>query len=229
MATIYFIKNKITNKYYIGETIDYKERISHHFSDLKNNTHHSYKLQNAFNTYGIDNFEWGAVEEVDDENRFEKEIYYIEKYCSYTDGYNETSGGDCPGYEKLCKTVYCYNLDGTSKHLSFSSGREASRVLGIHQSSVQKICKGEKKSATDKNGEWYRFSYEDVESLPPLKHRNGNAKYVAQYDIEGNFIQMFDSAADVNRYFGNDPRSTRITAAAKNGNLYKGYYWKYVE
>lgn len=40
---------------------------------------------------------------------------------------------------------------------------------------------------------------------------------------------MFDSAADVNRYFGNDPRNTRITAAAKTGNLYKGYYWKYVE
>lgn len=229
MATIYYIKNKVTGKYYIGETIDYNNRINHHFSYLKNNVHHSHKLQNAFNIYGIDSFEWGVIEEVDDEIRFEKERYYIEQYKSYINGYNETSGGDCPGYEKLCKIVYCYNLDGTSKHLSFPSGREASRVLGIHQSSVQKICKGEKKSATDKNGEWYRFSYEDVEVLPPLKHRNGNAKYVAQYDIEGNFIQMFDSAADVNRYFGNDPRNTRITAAAKNGTLYKGYYWRYVE
>jgi len=57
MATIYFIKNKVTNKYYIGETIDYSTRISHHFTDLKNNTHHSHKLQNAYNTYGKDSFE----------------------------------------------------------------------------------------------------------------------------------------------------------------------------
>ena len=57
MATIYFIKNKITGKYYIGETIDYKNRISHHFTDLKYNNHHSHKLQNAYNTYGKDNFE----------------------------------------------------------------------------------------------------------------------------------------------------------------------------
>ena len=229
MATIYFIKNKITSKYYIGETIDYKNRISHHFTDLKYNNHHSHKLQNAYNTYGKDNFEWGVIEEVDDKIRFEKERYYIEQYDSYINEYNETSGGDCPGYEKLCKPVYCYNLDGSPKHLSFSSGREASRVLGIHQSAVQKICTGEKKSATDRDGEWYRFSYEDVESLPPLKYRNGQSKYVAQYDNEWNFIQMFDSAADVNRYFGSSPKNTKITVAAKNGTLYKGYYWKYIK
>ena len=31
MATIYYIKNKVTGKYYIGETIDYNNRINHHF------------------------------------------------------------------------------------------------------------------------------------------------------------------------------------------------------
>ena len=35
---------------------------------------------------------------------------------------------------------------------------------------------------------------------------------------------MFDSAADVNRYFGNSPKNTKVTIAAKNGTLYKGYY-----
>ena len=229
MATIYFIKNKITEKYYIGETIDYNNRINHHFIDLKNNTHHSHKLQNAYNIYGKENFEWGIIEQVDDAIRFEREIYYIEKYDSYANGYNETSGGDCPGYEKLCKTVYCYNLDGSSKKLSFSSGREASRVLGICQSIIQKICKGEKKSAKGINGEWYRFSYENVDCLPPLEYRNGNAKYVAQYDLEGNLIQIFNSAADVNRYFGISPKNTKITVAAKNNSVYKGYYWKYIE
>ena len=40
---------------------------------------------------------------------------------------------------------------------------------------------------------------------------------------------MFDSAADVNRYFNNKPRNTRIIDAVKNGTLYKGYYWRYIE
>lgn len=229
MATIYFIKNTVTEKYYIGETIDYPGRINHHFSDLRRHIHHSHKLQNAFDTYGEEAFEWGVIEEVDDDIRFDRESEIIAQYNSYNNGYNETSGGDCPGYEKLCKTVYCYNLDGTPKNISFPSGREASRVLGIHQSSVQKICKGEKKSARDKNGEWYRFSYENVECLPPLKYRNGKSKYVEQYDAEGNFIQMFDSAADVNRYFGIDPKGNKISQAASKGLMYKGYYWKYKE
>ena len=74
--------------------------------------HHSQKLQRAFDKYHAENFQVQVIEEIEDEKRFEREIFYIDFYNSYEDGYNETRGGDNPGYEKLLKTVYCYNQDG---------------------------------------------------------------------------------------------------------------------
>ena len=228
MAVIYYIKNIQTNKYYIGETIDFISRIKRHLYDLKHQQHHSHKLQNAFNQYGEESFDWGVVCEIDDEIRFNKEIEIIQQYNSYYDGYNETLGGDHPGYEKLCKPIYCYNLDGSYRGTSFSSGREASRKLGIQQAVIQKICAGIKYKARDISGEWYRFSYELLPQLPKLRNTNGQAKQVGQFNQQQKLIQKFDSAADVNRFFGISSQSPKIYQAIKEQKLYKGYYWKYL-
>lgn len=44
---IYIIK--INNIYYIGETLDYNNRLQTHINDLLNNRHHNKKLQKEFN------------------------------------------------------------------------------------------------------------------------------------------------------------------------------------
>lgn len=41
----------INNKLYIGSSLDIKNRIKQHKSDLKNNRHANPKLQNAYNKY----------------------------------------------------------------------------------------------------------------------------------------------------------------------------------
>ena len=82
MAYIYQIINKLTQKRYIGETLNAEERKQRHFSDLRKNNHHSEKLQRAFNKYGEENFEFGIIEEVPDSERFEYEMSYINQYNS---------------------------------------------------------------------------------------------------------------------------------------------------
>ena len=49
---IYHIINKETGKRYIGQTLDIKTRKEKHYAALRNNYHHSHKLQRAFNKYG---------------------------------------------------------------------------------------------------------------------------------------------------------------------------------
>ena len=49
---IYRIKNIANGKCYIGSSSCTKRRKQNHFIDLRNNTHHSIKLQRAFNKYG---------------------------------------------------------------------------------------------------------------------------------------------------------------------------------
>lgn len=52
-------------------------------------------LHNAIRKYGEENINWEIVDTVDNfEKLKELEIYYIEKFDSYNNGYNETLGGE---------------------------------------------------------------------------------------------------------------------------------------
>jgi group I intron endonuclease len=93
---IYKITNKMNNKNYIGESLDVKRRWDEHIEHLNNNKHHSYKLQQDWNKYGQDNFEFGVIALLDDEiKRLSDEYilliyedYYIKQYDSIENGYN---------------------------------------------------------------------------------------------------------------------------------------------
>lgn len=92
---VYGIKNKITNKYYIGSTIDKKGikiRLRRHIYQLLKNEHHSKKLQRSFDKYdkNFDNWEFILFEKINKTNNTKKEQYYIDKFDSYNNGYNNT-------------------------------------------------------------------------------------------------------------------------------------------
>lgn len=96
LGYIYFIVNTTTGKKYIGETINFKERKSKHLSYLRKNSHHSKKLQRAYNKYGENNFEW-FYETYEVKNETELKIIEqkkIAEYNTYYDGYNCTFGGE---------------------------------------------------------------------------------------------------------------------------------------
>ena len=96
ISGIYYIKNNINNKYYIGQSINIKQRKQQHFAELRHNTHRNAYLQNAFNKYGENGFEFKLVKACKPRylNRFEK--MYIKIYDSYNNGYNLTEGGENP-------------------------------------------------------------------------------------------------------------------------------------
>jgi group I intron endonuclease len=64
---IYKITNKINNKIYIGSAISIKIRWQHHISELKYNRHSNRHLQNAWNKYGMENFRFEIIENVNTE------------------------------------------------------------------------------------------------------------------------------------------------------------------
>jgi group I intron endonuclease len=61
---IYIIRNKVTNKVYIGQSIDIKKRFREHKSYLKNSNHWNPNLQNICNKYGLDILEFKILENV---------------------------------------------------------------------------------------------------------------------------------------------------------------------
>ena len=93
---IYKITNLKNNLVYIGLTNNVKRRRYRHFYDLSHNKHDNSFLQNHYNIYGSENFVFEIIheEECDEKRISELERYYIKKYDSYLNGYNQNEGGN---------------------------------------------------------------------------------------------------------------------------------------
>src|ERR1700741_641563 len=90
VAYIYGIKNCLNNKLYIGSTKRLDKRKYEHFRQLKNGKHKNSHLQRSYNENGKDVFHFYLIEECQDIDRKEKELFYIEKFKTYDKnlGYN---------------------------------------------------------------------------------------------------------------------------------------------
>ena len=63
VSGIYTIANKVTGKMYIGESLDiYRRWHDEHILQLRKNRHYNKELQNDFNKYGEENFEFEILE-----------------------------------------------------------------------------------------------------------------------------------------------------------------------
>ena len=57
---IYFFKNKINNKYYIGQAVNIRKRFFSHILQIKKENN-KYPIYRAVLKYGIENFEFGII------------------------------------------------------------------------------------------------------------------------------------------------------------------------
>lgn len=103
---IYKIENNITNKFYIGSSINIKSRYNHHLGDLNKNNHHCRYLQYAWNKYGSDKFELKIIELINDvEKLLNREQYYLDLYKYSKILYNVCRyAGNCLGVKQSKET-----------------------------------------------------------------------------------------------------------------------------
>lgn len=76
---IYKITNIINGKFYIGSSVNCNLRCKTHLRNLLQNKHINSKLQNSWNTYGKDNFNFEILESIDSSSKLlEREQYYLD-------------------------------------------------------------------------------------------------------------------------------------------------------
>lgn len=126
---IYYIKNIVNGKYYIGQSFDIERRLRVHLRELRNGKHDNVHLQRAFDKYKESNFTCKILECCTINDLNDLECYYISKYDSFENGYNMTEGGDgAPGFHHNTETRK--KMSEVQKEVySLESAREKFNVL----------------------------------------------------------------------------------------------------
>lgn len=97
---IYRFINNRTGEVYVGQSFNVYARRGKHHKELTLGTHHNRGLQEDHNRG--DTFTFEVLEKMPNATRKEleeREIYYIEKFNSFYEGYNQTPGGEYDKYK----------------------------------------------------------------------------------------------------------------------------------
>lgn len=160
---IYTITNKITGDCYVGSTtVSFYNRRRDHFKNLRKGSHHSIKLQRAFNKYGEESFKFEILQEID----IIDVIPSLEQYWmnlispKYNMLLSVRRNGAKHTYETTLKMS---RIHGGRDFQAYKDGilvgtykmqKEACKDLGVQQSKISKCLSGERKHTKG-----YRFKY----------------------------------------------------------------------
>lgn len=148
---IYAIINTVNFKVYIGSALNIHLRLRRHLYNLKNNIHHSSKLQRSFNKYGETVFKVIIIEETCE--RYIREQEWINKVRPDLYGYNILNiVRECKAFkltseqvkkaiQKSSLSVIRFNKKGEFIK-EYSSISEAAKEVGDQSTNISSCCKG---------------------------------------------------------------------------------------
>lgn len=205
---IYRITNIVNYKVYIGSAaLDYKSRFRQHRHLLKHNKHFNNHLQSAYNKYGEENFEFDLIEACGIDIIYERENYYISLYDSTNIklGYNKGLA--------IIGTLGYKMTDESKKRMSV-----AKKGTIMHINTKLALINANKNRTYAKG---YTQSEETIK-----KCADSHKKPILQYDLEGNFIQEFDSATTAAITL-NSKSASQISACIRGErNKASGFMWR---
>ena len=249
---IYKIVNIVNQHQYIGSTINFDRRKKRHIRALNNKKHHSRHLQNAWDFYGFDKFEFHILEIVNDINELtSRETFYLQ---SLNPEYNTMRDIKSHiGLKRSLETRKKMSLaqvgkkhsDETKQKLrEINTGKKQSEE--IIQKKVSSMKSSEKfnvavrsKDRSDKikasrlNNGGYIITEEQKQkisdTLKSKQLQSAISKKIEKYDLHGNFICEYPSLQKAEKdnmlYRGSLYQNIQSLKKQK----YKNYIWKIIE
>ena len=195
---------------YIGKTeFSIEKRFKEHCQDSKKDNFQNRPLYAAMRKYGIEHFYIELLEETD--NPEEREIFWIEYFGSFKNGYNATIGGDGKKYIDYDLVVATYN--------QVQNIIETAKICNCSEASVSRIleCK------------------QIVKKTSQYVNKEKFSTVINQYSKDNRFIQSFPSIKEAARFIRPDTSSlggvtSHISDVCKKKRKSAyGYIWKYAE
>lgn len=243
MGVIYKATNLINGKIYIGQTTNFIHRVYQHRSDSNNiekRKGNSY-FHNAMNQYGVDNFKFEIIEDIENSLLNEREQYWIKFYNSYSpNGYNLTLGGNgFKGHSRfqseeekskrkqLMIEKYQNNPELIEKH------RKRTIELWKNENFRNKVIKG-LKNFHKNNPNFFKgennpfFGHKHTEETKERLRKSKKSNFVEQLNKDTlEVINTYESLHEMNRQTGYD--RGWISKAVKQNKIAYGYKWKILE
>jgi group I intron endonuclease len=196
ISGVYRILCVPTGKVYIGSSKNIYSRFKGHRRELRRGTHHSSKLQRAWNKYGEISFDFNLLEKVDNINSLRDiEQLYIDKYVSYKNGFNIASRSTGPeNVKRKCGDQSCRAKLSKEMVLKardmFKSGislRKIGRVFNIASTTIGRALR---------SPYWKNYIKEDINTKRYYRgEQTSRAKMKAQDVI--NLYQKYTSGVTV--------------------------------
>ena len=215
----------VTDKWYIGQTVNPEKRFNCHIDRAINKKDKTY-FYNSIRKYGLENFVYCVLEEnVLRENLNMREMGWIEYYDSFYCGYNMTAGGNQTIFSEEFKEKMS---EANKGRIPWNKGKH-----GIYS---EETLKKLSESLKGKQGYWTNkhLSEETKKKLSEsLKGKPSwqkgkpsyNRKPVSKYDLNGNFIKKYNCITDALK---ENPKAGHIGEVC-NGYRKQtgGFIWKY--
>lgn len=208
LSGIYQIRNLVNGKIYIGSSKNIKSRWNSHKTDINKKKHHSNLLQKAWYKYGEENFVFEVLATCPPEYLIKLEQWFLDNLK--------------PEYN-ICKI--------------------ARSVLGLKRSEETKmkmaLCKlgntaFKGRKHTEETKQKMRISFKKPKSEEHRRknterlhqHRYKLLKPILQYNLDGSFVQEWDSIKSIVETLNIHRMSIQncITGRQKKA---KGFIWKY--
>lgn len=226
---VYWYRNRINGKIYIGRTKDLKKRKrEHHWYYCHENNRYDKYLYQEMRMYGYENFEYKVLEYCDVEKLDEREIYYISLFGTTNEdkGYNITRGGKTGN---VGRSFAVYKIDINTKEIldEYISIGEAGRLNDLFSTGIWKACVGK---ATQCGGYYwcYASDYMTFKFQQPILKGKQRCKPIYQLDKENNIIAEYESITKASKAVGKDANGIR-NCLCKLSNTAYGYKWAYKE
>ena len=207
---IYKATSQTTGKVYIGQSSQtLEERISQHNSAAYHHQY-NYHFHNAIRKYGPDDFVYEIIEDgiktIDELNQ--KEMYWINYYNSYNNGYNSTLGGDG---RKTRDDELILKL--------FNEGKTTEEICQITKYNRGTVYKS------------YSINEITEENLKRKRQtiKERDSRKVEQYSLDGTFIKLWDSATECGQFFGSQSLISALCRQEPNVLSAYNYLFKYLD
>ena len=206
---IYKATSLTTGKVYIGQSCQTLEkRMSQHLYKATSDYDPGNHFHNAIRKYGFQDFIFQIIEDniISNEVLNEREIYWIEYYNSYYDGYNSTLGGDAGLRRDDLVIAALFHEGYTTKEICEMTGYSRSTIYDSYKANGLQEENNKRKNEQTK----LRCS-----------------ERVEQYNLDGTYIKTYESATAAGQELGNQSAISGVCRQEQSALSAYGYLFKY--